>query len=307
MSNLTNLKARVEAVTKNLAELDHLEEDQTQRLNEALDSLRNSFRSKQVEIEEKLDQIGRLTQENGELQKLLDQVLGFIERKDSKGFDDFLQSLDRKLGEVAQLGMAETTFIVEPLAAKPQAAGVQEGSATQASVQKAPPPPEEKEPLHIDAQVSEDDTGVSENPRAVVAQATATDGEDNAVKDFAEYISEQPVAAEFDDDAGEESSDNPAQVAKDVKDSLNALEDAIYGDDVDEELTLEQDAVAETPEDSGNSEDDDGSAEIAELAELQPAYAEKKPDEPEYDPSEDDDDSSIFDILQRAHAVVRRR
>ena len=53
--------------------------------------------------------------------------------------------------------------------------------------------------------------------------------------------------------------------------------------------------------------DDDGSAEIAELAELQPAYAEKKPDEPEYDPSEDDDDSSIFDILQRAHAVVRRR
>jgi hypothetical protein len=285
MSNLPNLRARVEAVTKNLSELDHLEKDQSQRLHEALDNLRDSFRSKQAEIKEKLDQIAKLTQENEELQKLLNEVLGFIERKDAEGFNKFLSGLDQKLAEIAVLGSAAPSLHEEPL----------ESIAVEAV-------PEERVPastLEVKNLLEEDladEPGQTYSPDSTQVQPA----------------DETAIAPEpHTEPAESEAPESAAELAREVKDSLDALEEAIYGSDVDEELTLAQDAVAEKPEMADKAESKSPEAEIAELASLQPTYAEKRAEKSETASSgnqeDDGEDSSIFDILQRAHAVVRSR
>lgn len=290
MSNLTSLRVRVEAVTKNLSELDHLEKDQSQRLHEALDHLRDSFRDKQAEIETKLDQIEKLTSENAELQKLLDEVLGFIERKDAKGFNEFLTGLDRKLGEIAALGSAEPQLSIEPL--EPQAPEKSPADkVSQAPTLEVTNLLAEQSANRLDHETQPETPASANILQAAEKSTTAVEAEESESK--------SAISADEPDETA-------AGLAQEVKDSLNALEEAIYGSDMDEEPSLEQDAIAAKPEKPEETESEKSEAEIAELASLQPTYAEKRAEASESSESKDED-SSIFDILQRAHAVVRGR
>lgn len=103
MNNLSALRKRVKDLESNFGRFDSEEQDRRSRLNEALDSIQSAFRSKQAELEEAKDELGRLGFENDELKDLLSSLLKSIETSSRADIRGELKAIEGKIQSLSSM------------------------------------------------------------------------------------------------------------------------------------------------------------------------------------------------------------
>ena len=150
MSDISDLDERVGRIAETIGQSDGERANILSELQKRLGVIQGAVASKNAKLDEKDDEIRRLTEENGQLRELVQRLTALLETAKNDSLSEHLRSLDTAIDALAVLTEAAQAEAVEAEAEEP-APQPEESEATEsdapapaASAGKAPEPAQVK-------------------------------------------------------------------------------------------------------------------------------------------------------------------